>query len=151
MYPITRLNWHEANISVNSMRAGSYLVEGGVERLVLAWKANRQRRLIEQNGGDPDEITPVPALNNLLYEAGSSSYCHKEVPQIGWYENHLHRHDLAPYQSDGKNDTAEWNLFEAYLDDDLYEDGSFERHNLSNMIRRWTSDAVSTWRCSRIF
>ncbi|KAL2216035.1 hypothetical protein M432DRAFT_645900 [Thermoascus aurantiacus ATCC 26904] len=48
--------------------------------------------------------------------------------------------DLAPHESDGPDDSQEWNLFDSYLNGG--EDSLNNPHDLSDMLNDWENDVV---------
>jgi hypothetical protein len=79
----------------------------------------------------------------LLRNAGSSKYKQLVKPAglpLDEYNNLLVT--LAPYESDGPDDTEEWNLFDTYLDSTVK---AFNNpHALSTMLQRWHDDVVGS-------
>lgn len=51
--------------------------------------------------------------------------------------------DLAPHESDGPDDSQEWNLFDSYLNGG--EDSLNNPHDLSDMLNDWENDVVRSW------
>jgi len=61
------------------------------------------------------------------------------LPFLGFVGNLLVT--LAPYESNGPDDTEEWNLFDTYLDSTVKAFN--DPHDLSTMLQRWHEDVVS--------
>lgn len=74
-----------------------------------------------------------PAFDNLLRKAGSANFNHEPVEGVNRYEHILLSTRLAPWESDGPGDEAEWNLFDEYLVVGDVED----RHTLSTTLKMW--------------
>lgn len=100
-------------------------------------------RLIRKRNG-AESIVIDPAFKDLLLKSGSSKYEPKQTPWTTRFEYELLTSILAPIESDGPEDSEEFNLFEEYLtvSDDHEEDLS-NRCSLSNMLEAWRIDVVS--------
>jgi hypothetical protein len=117
----------------------NYLLDGGAERLILEWKVV-MRRLIDERDGVP--IQPMDGdLNDLYRKSGSASYELKQIKGIPFQEFYNLATMLAPIESDGVEDTEEWNLFEQYIGLDRIEDLNYP-HSLSDMLKVWEFDMV---------
>jgi len=57
--------------------------------------------------------------------------------------------DLAPHESDGPDDSQEWNLFDSYLNGG--EDSLNNPHDLSDMLNNWENDVVRSWLSISVF
>ena len=119
------------------MLDGNYLCEGAVEKLVLAWKVQRGEWIDESEGQEVESFAgSSPEFYELLHKAGSSKF--KGPGPIGKMTLHeyvLLTTALAPYESDGPEDTDEWNLFDTFLSKDK---GSWrDPHDLSKMLGSW--------------
>ena len=118
---------------------GQYHVTGGVERLALEWRAMRGR-WIDERAGIPQEPLD-PELEELLKRAGSATFKQRRIKDMDTFEFNRLSKDLAPIESDGKDDTDEWNMFEEYLNTN--ENSLRHRHDLSRILTRWEHDVVS--------
>ncbi|CEL09490.1 hypothetical protein ASPCAL12626 [Aspergillus calidoustus] len=142
--PLTRQTWKLRGLNAGSVLDGNYLVPGGVERLVLEWKVTHGRWIDKRDGvcDESEEEKRVHAdFLALLRNAGSSKYMQLMKPAglpLDEYNNLLVT--LAPYESDGPDDTEEWNLFDTYLDSTVK---AFNNpHALSTMLQRWHDDVT---------
>ena len=140
--PVTRRYLHLRNLKGNDVADGDYLCDGGAERLILEWKTQRGVWIDERDGAEAEKATLNPAFENLLQRAGSSTFTFQSVPDLTTHEYRLLSESLAPFESDGPDDTQEWNLFESYLNAHDAKESLYERHNLSNMLNRWKHDVV---------
>jgi hypothetical protein len=127
-------------IKENSVLNGSYLVDGGAERLLLQWKVER-RRQINQRDGNPDTTEVLDKdFQDLLDLAGTPGFQAKRPAQMELHEYLYLMKNLAPNESDG--DDGIWNLFEEFLF--TRKPGSLDdRHDLSKMMARWWIFQVS--------
>ena len=126
----------------SSVLDGNYLVPGGVERLVLEWKVTRGRWIDKRDGIFEEKDRLSPEFKDLLYKAGSAKYKPGAPPEgIAGFEWRNLTHALAPYESDGVEDSNEWNLFSKYVDPS--PEASADPHNLSMMLHCWRNDVVS--------
>ncbi|KAK5046650.1 hypothetical protein LTR84_007411 [Exophiala bonariae] len=138
---LTRSNYRFRGLSAKNVISGNYLLDGGAERLLLNWKAQRGR-WIDKNAGEQPEPDISTAFSNLLRNSGSSSFTYEKVEGLGMHEYMLLTTMLAPFESDGPQDTDEWNLFTEYLPGDEDEDQLHEQHSLSSTLARWNNDVV---------
>lgn len=127
-------------LEVVQISGGNYLCDGGAERLILEYKVQRGRWLDRQAGIEQEPM--ALAFDNLLRKAGSSNFHFERIPGMSLHEEHLLLKTLAPFESDGPEDTDEWNLFKKYLPDDD-ENNLHDRHSLSHMLGMWEADQVS--------
>lgn len=141
--PLTRSTWNFRGLKTGSVLDGNYLVPGGVERLVLEWKGTRGRWIDKRDGVYDESEYRLPAdFDALLRKAGSAEYQKPTNPQwINAFEYHNLLFNLAPFESDGRGDVKEWNLFATYLD--RAAEALDNQHDLSTMLQRWQNDAVS--------
>lgn len=130
---MTRNTFGLRNIRGSGILEGNYLCDGGAERLILEWKVQRDRWIDEQLD---------PAFENLLRNAGSSTFTYQKVTNIKEHEELLLQTSLAPFESDGPDDTAEWNLFDSFLKPRDGRENLNDRHNISTMLRRWKHGVV---------
>ncbi|RDL37482.1 uncharacterized protein BP5553_04915 [Venustampulla echinocandica] len=135
--PVTRLTWGLRKISPMSMMDGNYLCSAGVERLVLEWKYQRGRWIDESDGKEVESLEATdPDLYVITHKAGSSSFkVSGPPPGVNPGEYRLSITALAPYESDGPEDTEEWNLFDDFLSND--KESLNDPHDLSKMLTRW--------------
>jgi hypothetical protein len=143
--PLTRQTWKLRGINAGSVLDGNYLVPGGVERLVLEWKVTHGKWIDKRDGvcDESEEEKRVYAdFLALLRKAGSSKYKqHMKPTGLPHDKYHNLLVTLAPYESDGPDDTEEWNLFDTYLDSTVKAFN--DPHDLSTMLQRWHEDVVS--------
>jgi hypothetical protein len=137
---VTRKTFILRNLSVVNIVDGEYLCDGGAERLIQEWKIRRGKWIDERDGVEQEPLDP--AIDNLFRLAGSSAFSYQEIPDINWHEKFLLLHTLQPFESDGPEDTEEWNLFDSYLNAQDDEESLKERHNLSSILQRWEYDVV---------
>lgn len=127
------------------MLDGHYLLDAGAERLTLMWKTT-VGKLIDERDGVESKDDSSAALTDLLHNAGSSKYTSQEIPEMDSYEYDLLSTTLAPNETDGPEDTEEWNLFEECLvvrdDDQKYLNN---RHSLSQTLTLWRLCVVSSY------
>lgn len=140
--PLTRTTWKLRGLKASSVLNGNYLVPGGVERLVLEWKVTRGEWIDKRDGSyDESKNRLDQGFDDLLHKAGSAGYKPQAKPENmerSEYYNLLS--SLAPYESDGPDDTEEWNLFDQYLD--RTAETLDNPHDLSQMLLRWEIDVV---------
>ncbi|KAL1869747.1 hypothetical protein Plec18167_007671 [Paecilomyces lecythidis] len=137
--PLTRQTWKLRGLKAGSVLDGNYLVPGGVERLVLEWKVTHGKWIDERDGKEQKSLDPD--FSGLLRMAGSSEYKPLLEPAgLSDYEYYNLLVTLAPYESDGPDDTEEWNLFDIYLDRTIK--GFDNPHSLSTMLQRWHDDVA---------
>ncbi|KAI9844753.1 MAG: hypothetical protein M1837_005286 [Sclerophora amabilis] len=138
LLPLTRHVMADCRLESVLVHQGLYLCDGGTERLVQEWIAQRKRWIAERNGIQ-EEISNF-ALYYLSQMAGSSTFVPQLVPGLTRREEARLQVDLAPFESDGPGDEQEWNLFTSYLTPDNHRATLHDRHNLSNMLRCWAHD-----------
>lgn len=140
--PLTRTTWKLRGLKASSVLNGNYLVPGGVERLVLEWKVTRGEWIDKRDGSyDESKNRLDQGFDDLLHKAGSAGYKPQAKPENmerSEYYNLLSC--LAPYESDGPDDTEEWNLFDQYLD--RTAETLDNPHDLSQMLLRWEIDVM---------
>lgn len=91
-------------------------------------------------------------LKDLWYNAGSSRYSsYGLIPGLQRRQYFLLLNSLAPWESDGPNDTEEWNLFDTFLGKYELEGPGMKRKetagmNLSAVLEKWEK-----WEVSRLF
>lgn len=127
------------------MLDGNYLLDAGAERLTIMWKVTVGKLIAERDGAESKDDSNT-AFTDLLHNAGSSKYMPQEIPDLDSYEYNLLRTRLAPVESDGPEDTEEWNLFDEYLcvpDDDSND--LVNRHSLSLTLFLWRYRIVSSY------
>ncbi|ELR10426.1 hypothetical protein GMDG_00838 [Pseudogymnoascus destructans 20631-21] len=132
--------WSFRNLKSSSVLDGNYPLDAGAERLTIAWKA-AVRKLIDERDGVEINDDSNAAFRDLLDSAGSSKYVPQDVPDVG--EHRLLSSTLAPNESDGPEDTEEWNLFNEYqvvVDDD--QKSLENRHNLGMTLFMWRDHVV---------
>lgn len=97
------------NIKGSSNLNGNYLCDGVVERLVLQWKVRREAWIAKGRGEKEHSLEERrPDLNEILENAGSSKLkASGPIPGMSEQEYHLLITTLAPYESDGPEDTDE--------------------------------------------
>lgn len=142
--PLTRNTLKFRDVKIGSILDGNYLVSGGVERLVLEWKVTHGKWADKRDGlynESKDKL--APDFDSLLRQAGSALYQGSKAPDgMGQFEYYNLITTLAPNESDGQDDTSEWNLFNEYLDPAAQ--ALDNPHDLSAMLRRWQTDVVSS-------
>lgn len=140
--PVTRSTYDIRNIKGSSILDGSYLCAGAVERLVLQWKVQRGAWIDESEGKEVESLEEfMPNLYELLQNAGSSKFkAPRSIPGMAMHEYILLITTLAPYESDGPEDTDEWNLFDTFLSKD--QESWRDPHDLSKMLTMWEKYAV---------
>lgn len=124
------------------MLDGNYLLDAGAERLTIMWK-NTVGKLIDERDGVESKDDSSAALRDLPHEAGSSKDASQEIPEVSSSKHELSSTTLAPNESDGPEDTEEWNLFDECLvvrDDDLKHLNN--RHSLSQTLTLWRLHVV---------
>jgi hypothetical protein len=87
------------------------------------------------------------AVRDLLDNAGSSTYVPQEIPGANAFEVRLLSSTLAPNESDGPEDTEEWNLFyefQVVVDQKILEN----RHSLDMTLFLWRDHVVSSCSCN---
>ncbi|OBT56315.1 hypothetical protein VE04_02849 [Pseudogymnoascus sp. 24MN13] len=134
---VTRNSWSFRNLNSSSVLDGNYLLDAGAERLTISWK-EAVKKLINERDGVEDKDDSSPAVRDLLDNAGSSKYVPQEIPDADAFELRLLRSRLAPNESDGPDDTEEWNLFDEYQvarDDD--QKSLDNRHTLDMTLFLW--------------
>jgi hypothetical protein len=137
--------WRFRNLNSSSVLDGNYLLDAGAERLTHMWKLT-VGKLIDERDGVESKDDSNAAFTDLLYKAGSSKYVPQEIPDVDSYEYDLLMTTLAPIESDGPEDTEEWNLFDEYLvvqDDDQTDLNN--RHSLSQTLSQWELHVVSSY------
>jgi hypothetical protein len=72
-----------------------------------------------------------------LRNAGSSTFKFEEVEDLSSHERFLLSTTLVLFESDGAEDTEEWNLFREYLPENEEADKLNERHTLSEILALW--------------
>ncbi|KAJ5865867.1 hypothetical protein N7534_000420 [Penicillium rubens] len=143
--PLTRQTWKLRGLNTGSVLDGNYLVPGGVERLVLEWKVTHGKWIDKRDGvcDESEEEKHVYAdFLALLHNAGSSKYKQLIMPTGLPHDKYYNLLvTLAPYESNGPDDTEEWNLFDTYLDSTVK---AFNNpHDLSTMLQRWHEDVLA--------
>lgn len=138
--PVTRRHFSVRGLKGNQILDGNYLCDGGAERLILEWKSARGSVLDARDGvAEAEDDEPLsPEFNNLLRKAGSAGFKGESVEGMTSFEHILLSIDLAPWESDGPEDEAEWNLFHQYLVTGNAED----RHTLSTTLNKWSHAIV---------
>ncbi|KAL0943834.1 uncharacterized protein CTRU02_201721 [Colletotrichum truncatum] len=141
VHAVTRSNFKVRGLKGNSILSGNYLVEGGIERLVLQWRVERCRQIYAGDGNAESAEPMAENFANLLDKAGLPGF---EAEKPEGMTSHEYRNlltILAPNESDGPEDNDVWNLFEQYLY--TRKPGSLDnRHDLSDMIDAWWFDAL---------
>ncbi|KAF3919809.1 hypothetical protein ABW20_dc0109497 [Dactylellina cionopaga] len=120
-----------------------YFLEAGLGLLISEWKIQRGRWMDIRDGKEPDVRDDNDPWIKLRHYAGSA---HHEIKMPA---NMNPRHyftlavTLAPWESDGPDDTNEWNLYTEFLKEDT-ADCLNNRHSLSELIESWDDcvDAV---------
>ncbi|KAI9371605.1 hypothetical protein BJX61DRAFT_548178 [Aspergillus egyptiacus] len=148
--PLTRHTFKLRGLKASSVLDGSYLVSGGVERLILEWKITRGMAIEKRDGVLTDEAGRYALdadVYDLLYRAGEAGYWPpSERPGgLDQYEYYVLLRMLAPNECDRAG--TGWNLFEAFLGD--AEEGLGGRHDLSAMLRRWEGAVSLAWKGAR--
>ncbi|KFZ16086.1 hypothetical protein V501_02401 [Pseudogymnoascus sp. VKM F-4519 (FW-2642)] len=140
--PVTRNTWSFRNLNSSSVLDGNYLLDAGAERLTISWK-EAVKKLIDERDGVETKDDWSAAVRDLLDNAGSSKYVTQEIPDANAFQLRLLRSRLAPNESDGPDDTEEWNLFDEYLaprDDD--QKSLEDRHTLGATLFLWRDHVV---------
>jgi hypothetical protein len=140
--PVTRVTWKSRNLKATSVLDGNYLCDGGVEGLVLDWKVRRGRWIDETDGKEveSDEVAPDGFVDQLR-NAGSSKF--RASGPMGGMTQHEYFNlltTLAPWESDGPEDTEEWNLFNTFLSKE--KKSWHDPHDVSKMLRKWENCVV---------
>ncbi|KAL2812252.1 hypothetical protein BJX63DRAFT_248206 [Aspergillus granulosus] len=135
--PLTRNTFKLRGLKPSSVLDGSYLLPGGIERLILEWKITRGKAIDKREGVyDERMYTLDESVYELLYRAGSRRYRPICRPgSLDQFEFYTLSKTLAPNEHSSRG-REEWNLFEAFLGE---EEGV---HDLSGMLGRW-QDAVA--------
>lgn len=131
------------------MLDGNYLLDAGAERLTISWKKAVRKLIDERDGVEVEDDAEIKddsnaAFRDLLDNAGSSEYVPQEIPDVDAFELELLSSKLAPNESDGPEDTEEWNLFYEYqvvVEDD--QKSLENRHNLDMTLFLWRDHVVS--------
>ncbi|KAI0157408.1 hypothetical protein GGR57DRAFT_461805 [Xylariaceae sp. FL1272] len=134
-----RESWSARGLGMASVLDGNHFLDGGAERLVLHWNESMDR-LAAQRDGTP-YTPPEPEVIDLLYKAGSASFTPTQHQSLSHDMYYTLIGSLVPIESDGPDDTKEWNLFDEYVKlkfDDI-EDLN-QTHSLSSMLQAWRSD-----------
>lgn len=135
MVTVTLENWTRG-LSWRQKFGGDYIVRKGVESLVNKWKATR-RMAIAKREGTCDEVQDRmdSELEELLHKAGSATYKEQGIPTyvdlLRW---------VTWYESDGPDDTDEWNLFKTYVN--FAVEDLVNSHSLSEILIQWEIDVV---------
>lgn len=116
------------------------LVDGGAEMLILGWKRQR-RRWIEARDDNTKEVNKA-TLDKILYRVESAGFEGEKLEGVSAAEYSWLAYALAPVESDGPEDTEEWNLFERYLPADDGVESLDDRHSLSDILRFWNQHIV---------
>jgi hypothetical protein len=137
--PLTRNTFKLRGLKPSSVFDGSYLLPGGVERLILEWKVTRGKAIDKRDGVFDERMYKLEeSIHELLYRAGSRTYRPMRRPGLlDQFEFYTLFKTLAPNEFEytgGRKE--EWNLFESFLG----EDGV---HDLSGMLERWEKAVVS--------
>jgi hypothetical protein len=138
--PLTRNTFKLRGLKPSSVFDGSYLLPGGVERLILEWKVTRGKAIDKRDGVFDERMYKLEeSIHELLYRAGSRAYRPVRRPGLlDQFEFYTLFKTLAPNEFEytgGRNE--EWNLFGSFLGE---EDGV---HDLSGMLERWEKAVVS--------
>ncbi|KFY71082.1 hypothetical protein V499_08734 [Pseudogymnoascus sp. VKM F-103] len=141
--PVTWNTWSFRNLNSSSVLDGNYLLDAGAERLTISWKEAVKKLIDERDGVETKDDAetkddPSAAVRDLLDNAGSSKYVPQEIAGANAFELRLLSSTLAPNESDGPEDTDEWNLFDEYLvarDDD--QKSLDNRHTLGMTLFLW--------------
>ncbi|KAG0646062.1 hypothetical protein D0Z07_8214 [Hyphodiscus hymeniophilus] len=137
--PVTKSTWAVRNIMDTRLDERT-ICAGGVERLLTEWKLFKQS-WFDMNVGE--EVTcAMGRLGDIWSHAGSSESKRPEywsaIDEQDWK---LWLTDLAPYESNGPDDTEQWNLFETFFNQD---NGTLQYpFTLSGMLKKWEDYAVS--------
>ncbi|OBT78509.1 hypothetical protein VF21_00983 [Pseudogymnoascus sp. 05NY08] len=135
--PVTRNTWQFRNLNASSVLDGNYLLDAGAERLTISWKQAVKKLINERDGVEIEDDTSE-AVRDLLDNAGSSKFVPREIPDADAFELRLLSSTLAPNESDGSEDTEEWNLFYEFQ---MVVDGDQKsldnRHNLDMTLYLW--------------
>ena len=142
VYPVTRRTTDLRQLRAFSIKDGDYLLDGGAERLSLQWKAKLEQLIARRDNVNIPSLDP--ALKDLLTKSGSAHYQPHLPPLMDEFEFGLLKHDLAPVESDGTEDTEEWNLFDEYLTADE-ETLLYGQHRLSRSLQLWRYSVVSQY------
>ncbi|RDW68821.1 uncharacterized protein DSM5745_08581 [Aspergillus mulundensis] len=139
LVPLTRNTFKLRGLKASSVSDGSYLLPGGVERLILEWKVRRGMEIDKRDGVfNPSYYELDPSVRALLYEAGSRGYWPTGRPAgLDMFEYYTLARTVAVNEVGKGNE--EWNLFDAFLDD---KDECGGRHDLSEMLGRWDRGMV---------
>ena len=139
--PVTRNTKNDREVLAAGDSDCRYLVDGGVERLVLEWKIRRRRFIDARDGVVPTEKPLQQNLKDLLYKAGTPRFQPSKVTDMENGEIYILSAHLAPNQSDGPNDNEVWNIFDRYLSTQNHESLN-DRHDLSKILAKWKYDCV---------
>lgn len=140
--PLTRHNWRRRGLQVSDISDGSYLLDGGAERLVQEWKRGMNQLMATYF---ERYWLKTPYCHDLFQKSGSSSFTPKQWAGMTDHEFLLLSRQLAPIESDGRGDRKEWNLFDTYLHRVLtghWKDLK-KPHSLSDVLYAWKADKVS--------
>ncbi|KAI9826586.1 MAG: hypothetical protein M1832_006182 [Thelocarpon impressellum] len=135
--PVTRGTYRGRNLRAVNVFDG-YLCCGGVERLVEGWRAQRLRWFDKRDGVNQEPANP--AFEELLRRAGSSMYRPERTADMDSEEWFRFCTELAPIESDGPDDSEEWDLFDTYLGDENDPDFLPEGCDLSVVLDLWKMD-----------
>lgn len=120
---------------------GNNILDTGAELLTNEWKLTLKRLMDKRDGV---AIQPMSQdLHDLLHKSGSAKFVPKRLPGMDSYSfDHLTR-TVAPIESDGPEDSEEWNLYDMLTVSDTREEDLKKRHSLSSMLRTWNGAVVS--------
>lgn len=119
-------------------------MDAGAERLTLEWKVTVGKLIDKRDGVESETMDSHSAFGDLLRKSGSAKYVPTKIPGMSTFEYLLLTTTLAPFESDGPEDSDEWNLFEEYLAvTDDHEEDLKNRHSLSDTLEAWSRDVVS--------
>ncbi|KAL2829377.1 hypothetical protein BJY01DRAFT_227939 [Aspergillus pseudoustus] len=142
--PLTRNTFKLRGLKPSSVFDGSYLLPGGIERLILEWKVTRGKSIDKRDGVYDERMYKLDeSVYELLYHAGSRRYrpvCRPGL--LDQFEFYTLSKTLAPNEcGSGNGHGEEWNLFEAFL-----EEGEGDGvHDLSAMLGRWQNAVALSW------
>jgi hypothetical protein len=121
-----------------------FLVDGGAERLILEWKAQRGRWIAKQGGKKAEDLkSRSPHGEKIAFEHGARRFTDGGAGgSVSAAEQFLMTNTLAIVERDGVDDREEWNLFERYLPAEEDVESLDDRHSLSDILRFWDKHVV---------
>ncbi|KAJ1325507.1 hypothetical protein MN608_08700 [Microdochium nivale] len=138
--PLFRRSFHVRDLRMSTVANGAFLLDGGAEKLAMYWHVLMEARHCKRQGW------PCPPLHDdiaeLMVNAGSASFKLRELPGLTTFEFDIMSTALAPIESDGPGDKAEWNLFHHYLTQGFvnHPERGEDPPALSVVMKNWKTD-----------